>query len=645
MCVTTDRSAIGAVGVSLLAHVTLGLSLALCVITPPVPVERLLLTATSTPIEEALVDSSVSLLEITRFDDEQASFALAVDEPMASEQSDVLTASLEIESIPDSLLASTLTLEVEPLLLDADEMATLENTSPLPQQPGGVVAAKDVGAVIDRLTKEIAKHSAEKETTVYWLLDASLSVTKQRLEVAERLDRIVGQLRLDPAAAGVKHAIYSFGQTCQKITDFPTDDPAVLSGNVRSIKLDESGIENVFAAVDGIIKGPVAKSTGSSVIMVVTDEVGDDQGLVSSVAGIARRKAVTVYVIGSPSPFGQGRCEFKFVDPDPAFDQSERMAEVEQGPESFLKMTLNLATLPIDYTAIDSGFGPYALTLLCHESGGLYFATHPNRRVAGAVPMAEISPMASAIRQFFEPEVMRQYRPEYGLPATLSGEIAKEPAKRALIQACSLPRLEVKLPSSERFPVAGQDVMQRRFSDAQKEVARNLVAVDGLGQILDTAEASKSSKDLLSQPRWDASYSLALGRVLATKARLDCWNEVLAAAKEGLKAEDPKTNIWAIEPSTDLKRLNSRTKQVAERAIKTLRDVVDRHPGTPWAAVASAELAVPVAYKWREMYEPPPKPPQETTVAKSPRPAATRPPPDEQPRRIPPKQSRGVQKI
>jgi len=53
---------------------------------------------------------------------------------------------------------------------------------------------------------------------------------------------------------------------------------------------------------------------------------------------------------------------------------------------------------------------------------------------------------------------------------------------------------------------------------------------------------------------------------------------------------------------------------------------------------------VPVAYEWKEVYEPPPKPPQETTARPAP-PTATRPPPDEQPTRIAPKQTRGIQKI
>ena len=196
VCVTTNNSGLSAIGVSLLTHVLLGLSLALYVTTPPVPAERLVLTATSAPIEEPFFDSSVPLIEITTFDDKDTSIALDVDEAMASAQSEVLMASLEVESAPDAILAPSLTFAVEPLLLDADEVATLENTAPLPRPPGGVGAAKEVGAVINRLAAEIAKQSAGKETTVYWVLDASLSVAKQRLELAGRLDRIVRQLTL-----------------------------------------------------------------------------------------------------------------------------------------------------------------------------------------------------------------------------------------------------------------------------------------------------------------------------------------------------------------------------------------------------------------------------------------------------------------
>ena len=39
---------------------------------------------------------------------------------------------------------------------------------------------------------------------------------------------------------------------------------------------------------------------------------------------------------------------------------------------------------------IDSGFGPFALTRLCYETGGIYFAVHPNRNVHREVTEHEI---------------------------------------------------------------------------------------------------------------------------------------------------------------------------------------------------------------------------------------------------------------
>jgi hypothetical protein len=638
---------VGAAGVSALWHIVLGLTLALYVTRAPSIKPSLVLISAPVALEGEVDEQGVSLVDITTFDDEQTSFSMLTDEAVASAVGDVMPASLEVESIQESLHDDVLAWDQTPLPLELDETVPPEGFLPVQRQAGGVVASKEVGAVIDRLTGEIAKHGAGRDVTVYWLLDASLSVSQQRSELANRLEKIVRQLHQDPDVSQVKHVIYSFGESCERISAVPSDDPVSLGNDVRAIKVDESGIENVFAAVATIIKGPAAKADGSTVIMIATDEVGDDRALVENVAELARVKTVPVYVIGSPAPFGQEKCEFKFVDPDPTFDQTERMAEVQQGPESLFKMTLNLSTLPIDRTAIDSGFGPYALTFLCHETGGLYFATHPNRRDAGRVAIAEISPMASAIREFFQPEVMRRYRPEYGNAGRLLRAVNTQPAKRALVKACGLPKLELTLPSGGRFPVASQDLLRRRFSDAQKEVATALFVVDQWYGVLNEDQARKSSESLKAEPRWDASYNLAIGRVLATKARLDCWNELLATAKDGLKATDPRTNVWLVEPSADLSKVNSKTKQYAEQATQCLEYVMESHSGTPWAAVASAELAVPFAYAWKEEYVAPPAPPK----SKVPGPASNKPAvgnrsrPDDEPRRLAPKQVRAVKKI
>src|SRR5690606_36503078 len=105
----------------------------------------------------------------------------------------------------------------------------------------------------------------------------------------------------------------------------------------------------------------------------------------------------------------------KYVDPDPRFDQTPQWAEVDQGPESIRPERVRLGYRDNfqDEPVIDSGFGPYALSRLCYETGGIYFTVHPNRRVDQRVRRGEIEPFASRIEYFFDPEVMDKYRPDY----------------------------------------------------------------------------------------------------------------------------------------------------------------------------------------------------------------------------------------
>src|SRR5207244_13546579 len=50
---------------------------------------------------------------------------------------------------------------------------------------------------------------------------------------------------------------------------------------------------------------------------------------------------------------------------------------------------------------------------LCVETGGIYFAVHPNRKVGQNVNRREIAAYSSYLAKFYDPEVMRKYKPEY----------------------------------------------------------------------------------------------------------------------------------------------------------------------------------------------------------------------------------------
>ncbi len=114
-------------------------------------------------------------------------------------------------------------------------------------------------------------------------------------------------------------------------------------------------------------------------------------------------------------PFGRSFTYIKYVDPDPKYDQSPRWAQIDQGPETFVPERVQIGYKDNFYEEpmIDSGFGPYALSRICYETGGIFFTIHPNRNYERDVGRGATEAFASHLQRFFEPEVMERYRPDY----------------------------------------------------------------------------------------------------------------------------------------------------------------------------------------------------------------------------------------
>ena len=150
-------------------------------------------------------------------------------------------------------------------------------------------------------------------------------------------------------------------------------------------------------------------------IVVFTDEAGDDVEALDATVDVCRKYEMPVYVIGVPAPFGRETAYVKYVDPDPKFDQSPQRAPVHQGPESLMpeRIMLLFGGRPEDEEQMDSGFGPFGLCRLAYETGGLYFTVHPNRETGKTIEPWETAAMSSHISTFFDERVMRNYRPEY----------------------------------------------------------------------------------------------------------------------------------------------------------------------------------------------------------------------------------------
>ena len=337
-----------------------------------------------------------------------------------------------------------------------------------------------------------------------------------------------------------------------------------------------------------------------AMFVVVTDERGDDAHLLESSIGSCRKWGIPVYVVGVPAPFGREHTLVKYVDPDPEYDQTPQWAQVDQGPETFLpervqlSFTGNFEQEPV----IDSGFGPYGLTRLCYETGGIYFTVHPNRNVSREVRRGEIDAFTADLRAFFDPTAMARYRPDYLSPQDYVKAVKRSPLRQALIAAAQIKNVNGIQRPQTRFVKRNEAGLAQALTTAQQDAAK-LEPV--LIQLAATLEQGLKDRDEEESLRWLAGFDLAYGRVLAQKVRTETYNAILAKAKRGMPFENEKNNTWVLKPADEI-TVGSKWQREADTAREFLERVVAEHKGTPWAMLAEKELEVPIGWVWTETF-------------------------------------------
>lgn len=475
---------------------------------------------------------------------------------------------------------------------------------------------------IDRLTRETLLLLEERPTLVVWLLDQSASLIPQRAQIHQRLDRIYREIGAVQASGTpgrredrpLISSVIAFGKDVTLRLKRPTDDVEKLKRAVAGIERDDSGIENVFHAVnlaaDKFRKfrrndSDTGQPLRNVAFIVFTDEAGDDQNLLEDAVAACQRIEIPVFVVGVPAPFGQPETVVKWVDPNPAYDQTPGWGRVNQGPESALpeRIRLGSATDPEDQTPIDSGFGPYALTRLCYETGGIYFAVHPDRRRARPARRAQVQPFSAHFGKFFAAETMRQYRPDYVSQSDYEKLLNENSARSALVRAAGQSWIGPMKDPRQTFIVRTEAQFASELTEAQKQAAVLEPRLNRLFAILKQGEDDRSNEEV---PRWQAGYDLAMGRTLAALVRTSTYNAVLAKAKRGLQPTNPKHNTWTIAPAREV-AISRDLKMASEKAQQYLERVVEQHPETPWAFLASRELRKPLGWKWRDSYTPTPE--------------------------------------
>jgi len=483
----------------------------------------------------------------------------------------------------------------------------------------GVGTTGAMGAV-DRITHEILLSLQERKTLVVWMFDQSGSLLPQRKAIHDRFDRIYEELGVIEAAgnpAFAKHddkplltAVVAFGKNVTLRTKGPTDDLAEIKAAVAGIEQDDSGIEKAFSSVymsaERFKSYCVPDTEGGApdrnvMLVVFCDEAGDDMDGLEHTIQICQRYSMPVYVVGVPALFGRKESLVKWVDPDPTYDQTPQWGRVNQGPESFLPERLHLAFSGYseDKEPIDSGFGPFALTRLCYDTGGIYFAVHPNRTVHGTVSKRETDAFSAHVTHFFDPQIMRRYRPDYVSRDEYGRRLKAFPSRHALVKAADISwNVPLKEPRM-KFVRKSDGALIKEVTEAQKAIENLHPKIEAIYR---TLAAGEEAREMEAKPRWQAGYDLAMGRALAAKVRTDGYHAMLALAISGKAIKDPKSNHFELVPSTTILD-DPVLVENAKRCRFYLNRVIEEHPDTPWALLARRELDEVLGWDWKEWYK------------------------------------------
>lgn len=249
----------------------------------------------------------------------------------------------------------------------------------------GVEHVGGVEGAVDRIAVEILRRLEQGRTLVIWSFDASGSLQAERQRLSKHIETVYTHItQLDEnqlsADKGLLTLVVAFGQDRKAMTPKPTADMSEILEAIGEVPLDETGVESTFSTVAEILRrwGRYKDSSGQvyhPMIIVVTDEAGDDENRLEEAIELAQRGKVPVYVLGSQSLFARAKGLMDYVDP-----KTKRVyhdLEVDQGPESAM---IEQIRLPFwyngpQYDVLEAGFGPYGLSRLCSATGGIYFVT------------------------------------------------------------------------------------------------------------------------------------------------------------------------------------------------------------------------------------------------------------------------------
>lgn len=443
---------------------------------------------------------------------------------------------------------------------------------------------------MDRITQEILQMLAKGKVLVIWCFDESESMKDDQKEIRDRIERVYAELGLAESAQGdaLFSAVASYGENYHLHTPKPTAYIDEIRAAIGEIPIDHTGKEMMCSAVGQSIKQFHKFATSGRrqlALILVTDESGDENDNFQNLEPAlkeARETRCKIFTLGREAVFGYPYVHMHWVDPATKIDFWLR---IDRGPETPRPEQLQVDGFRRRWDAHPSGFGPYEAVRLAQQTGGVYFM----------LPSPEVNLVARDDRKY-ELEAMRPYLPNLIERSAYEKERDKSEFRRMLWEVIitlnpynkeSAKYCEVQV----TFPINRDEFAKAAIENQQKAIGLLRYFAD-CEKRLDKIRPLRAKEE---SPRWRANYDLMYAQILAYKVRIQEYGVYLGEfMKQPKLIKNPlgpnkKTTHWDINTRKEM-LTGDKTKEDMEQAIAVLKQIIQDHAGTPWAARAQWEL-------------------------------------------------------
>ncbi|MCH2128200.1 MAG: VWA domain-containing protein [Pirellulaceae bacterium] len=443
----------------------------------------------------------------------------------------------------------------------------------------------------DRLTQELLMMLEDSRVLVVWCFDQSGSMKDDQQEIREKIEKVYQELGLIEIAGddNLVTGVTSYGKELRVHLGRPTSKLEDIQKAIDEVPVDPSGEEKMTLAIAYSIEQyrEFAKRTRRKMALIlVSDESGnrdDNDAHLEQTIALAKEARSRIYVLGREAVFGYPYAHIRWEHPQTFV---VHWIPVDRGPESAVVEQLQTEGFRRRYDSHPSGFGPYEQSRMAWETNGIFFM----------LPSIE-SDVVDFDSRRYRLDKMKPYQPDLRIRTTILDEVNASVLRSGLMQII----YDMNPYNEESSKIID---MRYEFSidfgtfveQVRTEQAKSLIYMEYLDRMRVALEKVWELRNQEVSPRWRGNADLMRGQLLAYKIRLYEYGayleEFLNNPKEAAPTQEPNLHLihWSLSRRQEM-LTGEVTAKFVEQAKQYFADVIDKHPGTPWAARAEKEMS------------------------------------------------------